>query len=40
MAIPGALFARALVGRMPLHVHAALLDAVVIAGGLIMLWGA
>jgi len=40
MAFPGALFARTLVGRIPLHVHTAMLDAVVIAGGLIMLWGA
>ena len=40
MAIPGAFLARALVGRMPVHVHTAILDAVVIAGGLIMLWGA
>jgi uncharacterized membrane protein YfcA len=40
MAFPGALFARTLVGRMPLHVHTALLDAVVIAGGAIMMYGA
>ncbi len=40
MAFPGAFLARALVERMPLHVHTAILDAVVIAGGAVMLWGA
>ena len=40
MAIPGALLARALVDRMPLRVHTAILDAVVIAGGTVMLTAA
>jgi uncharacterized membrane protein YfcA len=40
MAIPGAFLARMLVDRMPLHVHTALLDAVVIAGGAVMVGGA
>src|SRR5712691_5237271 len=40
MAFPGAFLARALVERMPLHFHTAILDAVVIAGGAIMLAGA
>ena len=37
MAIPGALIARTMVDRMPLKVHTAILDAVVIAGGGMML---
>jgi len=37
MALPGALIARAMVDRMPLKVHTAILDAVVIAGGVAML---
>jgi uncharacterized membrane protein YfcA len=36
MAFPGAFVARALVKRMPLHLHAALLDAVVVGGGAAM----
>ena len=40
MALPGAFLARALVDRMPLYVHTAILDAVVIVGGAVMLWGA
>ena len=40
MAFPGALFARTLVHRIPLSVHTAILDAVVIAGGAVMLFGA
>jgi uncharacterized membrane protein YfcA len=40
MAIPGALFARAMVQHLPVHLHTALLDAVVIAGGAVMLYGA
>jgi uncharacterized membrane protein YfcA len=40
MAFPGAYIARGLVERMPVAVHTALLDAVVIAGGAVMLYGA
>jgi len=40
MAFPGALFARTLVHRIPLSVHTVILDAVVIAGGAVMLFGA
>jgi uncharacterized membrane protein YfcA len=40
MSFPGAFLARALVERLPLAVHTALLDAVVIVGGAVMLWGA
>ena len=40
MAFPGALLARTMVNRMPLYVHTALLDGVVIVGGGVMLWGA
>src|SRR5215475_15138724 len=40
MAIPGALLARTMVERMPMRVHAVILDAVVIAGGLVMLTAA
>ena len=36
VAFPGAFLAKALVDRLPLHVHTAILDAVVIAGGLLM----
>ncbi len=35
-AFPGAFIAKALVERMPLHVHSAILDAVVMAGGALM----
>lgn len=37
LAFPGAFVARALVERLPLHVHTAVLDAVVIAGGAAMI---
>jgi uncharacterized membrane protein YfcA len=37
IALPGAFLARALVARLPLHVHTALLDAVVIVGGVVMI---
>jgi hypothetical protein len=37
IALPGAFVARALVGRLPLHLHASLLDAVVITGGAVMI---
>jgi len=40
MAFPGAFLARALVRRMPLHVHAAILDAVVLIGGAVLVMGA
>jgi uncharacterized membrane protein YfcA len=37
MAVPGAFLARAMVERLPVHVHTAILDAVVIVGGFVML---
>jgi uncharacterized membrane protein YfcA len=37
IAIPGAFFARAFVERMPVHVHTAILDVAVIAGGVVMI---
>jgi hypothetical protein len=37
MTFPGAFVAKALVERLPLHLHAALLDAVVIGGGAVMI---
>jgi uncharacterized membrane protein YfcA len=40
MAVPGAILARAMVHYLPVHLHTALLDAVVIAGGGVMLYGA
>jgi uncharacterized membrane protein YfcA len=40
VAFPGAFLAKALVERLPLHVHTAILDAVVITGGLLMVIGA
>jgi uncharacterized membrane protein YfcA len=40
MAVPGALIARTMVHRMPVRVHSAILDAVVIAGGIVMLTAA
>jgi hypothetical protein len=36
-AFPGAFLAKTLVGRLPLHLHAAILDAVVIGGGVMMI---
>jgi uncharacterized membrane protein YfcA len=39
IAAPGAYFARALVERMPLRLHTAILDAVVVAGGVFMVAG-
>jgi uncharacterized membrane protein YfcA len=35
IALPGAFFARTFVERMPLHIHIAILDAAVIAGGVV-----
>jgi uncharacterized membrane protein YfcA len=37
VAIPGAFLAKAFVERMPVHIHTAILDAAVIAGGLVMI---
>ena len=37
IALPGAFFAKAFVERMPVHVHTAILDVAVIAGGLVMI---
>jgi hypothetical protein len=40
VAFPGAFLARALVTRLPIHVHTAILDAVVLFGGGVMVVGA
>jgi uncharacterized membrane protein YfcA len=40
VAFPGAFFARALVARLPLHMHTTILDAVVAGGGAVMLFNA
>jgi uncharacterized membrane protein YfcA len=40
VALPGAFLARAFVERMPVHVHTAILDAVVILGGAFMIFSA
>jgi uncharacterized membrane protein YfcA len=40
IAFPGAFLAKAIAERMPLHVHTAILDAVVLVGGLAMIVGA
>jgi uncharacterized membrane protein YfcA len=40
IAFPGAFLARALVERLPIHVHAIILDAVVVFGGAVMIIGA
>ena len=37
VSLPGAFMARAFVERMPVHVHTAILDVAVIAGGLVMM---
>jgi hypothetical protein len=37
VALPGAFLAKALIERLPLHVHTAILDAVVIGGGVTMI---
>ena len=39
VALPGAFLARAFVERMPVHVHTAILDAVVLLGGVVMVVG-
>jgi len=40
IAFPGAFIARAIVDRLPVHIHTAILDAVVICGGGLMVLGA
>jgi uncharacterized membrane protein YfcA len=40
VAFPGAFLAKALVERLPVHVHTAILDAVVVGGGALMVLGA
>jgi hypothetical protein len=40
VALPGAFLAKAFVQRMPVHVHTAILDAVVLLGGVFLVWGA
>jgi len=40
VALPGAFLAKAFVERMPVHVHTAILDAVVLLGGVFLVWGA
>jgi len=40
IAVPGAFLAKAFVERMPVHVHTAILDVVVIVGGLFLVLGA
>lgn len=40
VALPGAFLARAFVQRMPVHVHTAILDAVVLLGGIFLVYGA
>jgi uncharacterized membrane protein YfcA len=37
LALPGAFLAKAFVERMPVHIHTAILDAAVIAGGIVMI---
>jgi uncharacterized membrane protein YgdD (TMEM256/DUF423 family) len=37
VAFPGAFLAKALVDRMPVHLHTALLDAIVAVGGAVMI---
>jgi uncharacterized membrane protein YfcA len=38
VALPGAFLARAFVERMPVHIHAAILDVAVLAGGVVMIF--
>jgi uncharacterized membrane protein YfcA len=40
VALPGAFLARAFIQRMPVHVHTAILDAVVLLGGVFLVYGA
>ena len=37
IALPGAFFAKAFVERMPVHIHAVILDAAVMTGGVVMI---
>lgn len=37
VAVPGAFLAKSFVERMPVHVHAAILDVAVIIGGMVMI---
>ena len=37
VALPGAFLARAFVERMPVHIHAAILDVAVVIGGVVMI---
>ena len=37
VALPGAFLAKAFVERMPVHIHTAILDAVVLTGGVVMI---
>ena len=40
VALPGAFLAKSFVERMPVHVHTAILDVVVLLGGVFLVWGA
>jgi hypothetical protein len=40
VAFPGAFLAKAFVARLPIHMHTAILDAVVLFGGAVMVFGA
>jgi len=40
VALPGAFLAKTFVERMPVHAHTAILDAVVLLGGVFLVWGA
>jgi uncharacterized membrane protein YfcA len=40
LALPGAFLARTFVERMPVHIHTAILDVAVIAGGVVMIFAA
>jgi hypothetical protein len=37
VALPGAFLAKAMIARLPVHVHTAILDAMVIGGGAVMI---
>jgi len=40
VALPGAFLAKTFVERMPVHMHTAILDAVVLLGGVFLVYGA
>jgi hypothetical protein len=40
VAFPGAFLAKALVAHLPVHLHTAMLDAVVVGGGAVMIFNA